>query len=261
MPKVKLRSRFLWSSAVVAGLCTAMWNGQVCAQVPEYNFDIPSESLSAALREFARVSGQQIIFTDDLVSGKSAPALHGSYSADDALSYLLAGTNLVVERAPSGAIMVRRKNGQAASNDGAPTFDAADGVHRQAEASGDLSSSLETITVTARKRAENLQSTPLAITALNGNQLEKQQINSISDLNLVVPSLYVNPIPSTAGSVSVSLRGFNFNNPNNPLGTHRWRSISMASTKRAVSPICTVWSIWIASRSRPAHKEPCSAAM
>ncbi|HEY2071605.1 MAG TPA: TonB-dependent receptor [Rhizomicrobium sp.] len=99
-------------------------SGHAIAQSQTYSFDIPAEPLSVALRDFARVSGQQIIFTDDLVAGKNAPGLHGDFSPEAALSQLLAGTNLVVERGPSGAVMVRRKNAQAASAKGAAHFEA-----------------------------------------------------------------------------------------------------------------------------------------
>ncbi|MEJ1969097.1 MAG: TonB-dependent receptor [Rhizomicrobium sp.] len=119
MSKNRLRGSLLRSGAHVGTLCVALWTGQALAQAQTYAFDIPAEPLSTALREYARVSGQQIIFTDDLVAGKSAPALHGSYAADEALSHLLAGTALVIERSPTGAIMVRPKNAEAASNDGA----------------------------------------------------------------------------------------------------------------------------------------------
>src|SRR5258708_38311401 len=117
MSQVNTRRSLLHSTALVGGLCAALWGGAALAQAQTYSFDIPSEPLSTALREFARVSGQQIIFTDDLVAGKNAPALHGSYSTDDALARLLSGTTLVVERSPTGAIMVRSKNAQAARDE------------------------------------------------------------------------------------------------------------------------------------------------
>src|SRR5258706_9064002 len=117
MLKLNARQKFLRGSALVGSLCIALWSSVALAQT--YSFDIPPEPLSVALRDYARVSGQQIIFTNDLVSGKRAPALHGTYSADDALAHLLSGTTLVVERSPTGAIMVRSKNAEAAQNEGA----------------------------------------------------------------------------------------------------------------------------------------------
>ena len=79
------------------------------AQAQNYSFDIPAQPLSASLREYAHVSGQQIIFTNDLVAGYTGRPLHGSYNPDEALSQLLSGTGLVVERSPSGVLMICRE--------------------------------------------------------------------------------------------------------------------------------------------------------
>ena len=45
---------------------------------------------------------------------------------------------------------------------------------------------LEEVIVTAQFRQENLQDTPLAITAVSGDQLEKQGLQNVEDLGLVV---------------------------------------------------------------------------
>ena len=51
------------------------------------------------------------------------------------------------------------------------------------------STALEEVVVTARKREESLQETPIAITAFNANALREGQINNISDLTNNVPGL------------------------------------------------------------------------
>ncbi len=133
MSKGMKRQALLRSSALTGSqcaiLCAILWAGPVFAQTQTYSFAIPAESLSTALRDFARISGQQIIFTDDLVSGKTAPALQGNFTSDNALSQLLTGTELTTERAPSGAIMVRSKNAQAASNEAARETVVVTGTH------------------------------------------------------------------------------------------------------------------------------------
>lgn len=47
------------------------------------------------------------------------------------------------------------------------------------------------IVVTAQKRSESLQKVPISITALTGEQLERQQIKAASDLSSIVPNLQV----------------------------------------------------------------------
>jgi iron complex outermembrane receptor protein len=48
---------------------------------------------------------------------------------------------------------------------------------------------LEEIIVTARRKEEKLQKVPVAVTALTGADVEKQHIESSSDLQHFVPSL------------------------------------------------------------------------
>jgi iron complex outermembrane receptor protein len=97
--------RTVSAGGIAAGLCSSA--AQALQQA--YDFDLPRQSLSASLRQYAHLSGQQIIFTEDLVRGVVAKPLHGSLSADSALQQLLTGTGLYVEHAGPGAIMVRRE--------------------------------------------------------------------------------------------------------------------------------------------------------
>jgi TonB-dependent receptor len=78
------------------------------AQQTEFQFDLPKQPLSASLKEFARLSGQQIIFTEDLVGNFANGPLHGRFSARQALERLLQGTDLVAEQTDAGAVMIRR---------------------------------------------------------------------------------------------------------------------------------------------------------
>lgn len=50
---------------------------------------------------------------------------------------------------------------------------------------------LAEIIVTAQKREETLQSTPLAVTALNADALERQQIQSVGDIQFIAPGVSV----------------------------------------------------------------------
>jgi iron complex outermembrane receptor protein len=108
----KNRRAWLWNGACAVAIVVSLAASPAFAQ--SYTFDIPAQSLSDSLRDYARVSGQQIIFTNDLVAGQNGRRLQGSYSPADALSELLAGTGLVVERSSSGALMIRRERHAAA---------------------------------------------------------------------------------------------------------------------------------------------------
>lgn len=64
------------------------------------------------------------------------------------------------------------------------------------------------IVVTAQKRAENLQDTPISIVALTADTLEQRGINALSDLFTGgVPSLRISPFIGRVSAVSIGMRG------------------------------------------------------
>ena len=75
---------------------------------------------------------------------------------------------------------------------------------------------LEEITVTARKVSENLQDTPIAITAITGNALEDRQVFSTNVLDQLVPNLqFANnaPLAGNNHSSPVFIRGIGQTDP------------------------------------------------
>lgn len=72
-------------------------------------------------------------------------------------------------------------------------------VHAQVSQSGFM---LEEVMVTARKREENLQSTPIAVSAFTGNELENRQITSTDQLSEVTPNLTFDSVSPASGSSS-----------------------------------------------------------
>jgi len=63
------------------------------------------------------------------------------------------------------------------------------------------------IIVTARKRSENLQNVPVAVTAISGAELEARQITDIEGLEAVTPNLVITPNTLTAGGANIWIRG------------------------------------------------------
>ena len=92
-------------AACVAGI---LGTGVAHAQDRSFHFEIANESLSQALRNFAHVCGQEVVFTEDIVAGQ-ATSLKGDYTAQAALDRMLRGTGLVAERSVAGVIMIRRR--------------------------------------------------------------------------------------------------------------------------------------------------------
>ncbi|WHZ14850.1 MAG: TonB-dependent receptor, plug [Nitrospira sp.] len=61
---------------------------------PKAHYQIPAQSLNMALRDFALASGLQVSFPDDVAAGRTSREVVGSYTPEEALSELLAGTGL-----------------------------------------------------------------------------------------------------------------------------------------------------------------------
>ncbi len=167
------------------------------------NFDIPAQDLSAALSEFARQSGQQLLYAPDIVAGRRAPAVSGPLSPLQALDQLLEGTGLPHSLTPSGAILIGEngasgpKTEGSAGSDGAAAVDPAD-VDPGVSTPGESTTSsvemarrggIEEIIVTGQKKEERLQDVPIAISAFSMDQLDNQKIEGGFDLLKAVPNV------------------------------------------------------------------------
>jgi iron complex outermembrane receptor protein len=75
-------------------------------------------------------------------------------------------------------------------------------------ASSQQDEGLQEVVVTARYREENLQTTPLAITALSVNALEERSIANVDDVGLAIPNAFMRPPVSNFGPTeTIGLRG------------------------------------------------------
>ena len=84
------------------------------------SYDIAAQDLDTALRQYARISGREVIASSQIVAGKRGARVEGRLPADAALTRLLAGTGLVAERI-DGALVIREGKEMAdvaASTDG-----------------------------------------------------------------------------------------------------------------------------------------------
>lgn len=95
---VRMRSRF--RCALLATVAIGMLVPATSALAQDQRrieFQMDAGDLGEALKAVSRQSGKEIIFTSEAVLGRSAPALHGTYSADQAVRALLEGSDLVAQ--------------------------------------------------------------------------------------------------------------------------------------------------------------------
>lgn len=66
------------------------------AKADPVGFDLPAQPLAASVKAVASAEGLTLAVNDDLLAGKTAPALKGKFEADDALRRVLQGSGLGV---------------------------------------------------------------------------------------------------------------------------------------------------------------------
>jgi iron complex outermembrane receptor protein len=66
---------------------------------------------------------------------------------------------------------------------------------------------LEEVIVTAQKKAESLQDTPISLTAFSEDRLEVEGISSLGDIGSKVPSLTIEPFPINNATLRIFIRG------------------------------------------------------
>jgi outer membrane receptor protein involved in Fe transport len=105
---------------------------------------------------------------------------------------------------------------------------------------------IETVTVTAERRSENIQAVPIAVTALSSNQLKAAQVRDFNDLQQVAPSLLVSTGSGDTTGGLVRIRGVGTTGNNGGLeasvgvfvdGVYRNRSAAVLEDLLAVDRI------------------------
>jgi iron complex outermembrane receptor protein len=69
------------------------------------------------------------------------------------------------------------------------------------------------IVVTARRRAENLQDVPLAVTAIDAATIEARNVQNLQDLNSFTPNVHFGPDRATNSTINVFIRGVGQSDP------------------------------------------------
>src|SRR6185437_12685562 len=183
MPKQKHLAALL-AGASAAALCTA---------AHAENFNVPGGSLKAALDAYAAQAGVQLVVSADAVKGVRSDGVQGSFSADEALSHILADTGFNAHRRPSGALVIVRDQ---QSTSALPSLELAQATPAR--------TAVETVTVTSSKLGgADVQSIPIAITALSQEQLTATQTAGGPDLVKQVPNLTFTKTNFTGYSINI----------------------------------------------------------
>jgi len=175
----------LLGSAFGAGIATAAYAER---------FDIPAGDLNAALDAYASTTGTQLVVSSDAVRGVKTHGVSGDYSSDEALSRILSGTGFIVHHKPGTSVIVRDRSSSA--NELVQDIQMAQATPPRA--------AVETVTVTSSKLGgADVQSIPIAITALSQEQLTATQTAGGPDLVKQVPNLTFTKTNFTGYSIQI----------------------------------------------------------
>lgn len=87
----------------------------------DFQISLPKQSLAQSLKELARQTGANILFTPDAVQGVGAPEIHGQMSLADAVAKLLSLTSLESIADGNGGLIVRPKSSKSTAEQQGPS--------------------------------------------------------------------------------------------------------------------------------------------
>lgn len=79
------------------------------AQEQRQSYSLPAQPLAQSLREVSLRSGRTIAAPAEILRGKTAPAVRGTYTLEQVVEVLLAGSGLVARRVGDGLLIDRRQ--------------------------------------------------------------------------------------------------------------------------------------------------------
>lgn len=206
------RMRMYWRLCL-ATIVAAWVTGTANAQLGSHHFHIPAQPAVEALEDFGEQTGLQLLFDYEAVEEIRTGAVDGSLTVPEALNLMLAGTGLTFVIINDRTISIRRAPRLpivAATPPRATANTARSGAARASIDAAILGSgvtaALDEITVTAEKRDQALQRSALAVTALTGRSLERQQVTDLKSVTTLIPNLQIGT-SSTQAAFDLALRG------------------------------------------------------
>jgi iron complex outermembrane receptor protein len=161
--------------------------------VATHRYELPAGPLAQTLSAIARISGKRIAVDESSAADRSAGAVVGVLSVDQALVQALAGTPLRVRETDSGELWVALP-------------DKLDRVLVVAKRDQAETSFKADRSDTATRSGTSLREVPQSVTIITSKVLESQQVLSVRDALANVSGMAFTQSPQ--GSPSFSIRGF-----------------------------------------------------
>lgn len=184
------------------------------------SFDIPAQSLAGALREFAKQSQQELLFSPEVVAGKTTNGVKGAIPPSDALRMLLADSGISSTTTPNGALLLRMnsQDEQALEDVTANSNKAKSDSTSQAKVKGTLqATTMDTMVVTGTRIRGGTTASPLIV--IGSENIREEGFTDLGEVIRSIPQNFAggqNPGVNTAegiqnqnvtGGSALNLRG------------------------------------------------------
>ena len=195
-PTTKKVTRFLLTS------CVGLFALNAAAVAQETDFTIPEQDLGAALNAFGLQSGREILFSVEEVAGKTAPAVKGVYSIEDALGRLLGGSGIEYRINEKDTVLVGRLSlasvGLSGERDTSRQDRGARAVSdRSASTAESEELSIETLIVTGTRITG---ATPTAqVLQFDKADIDASGFSTVGEFLQTVPQNFASQSPATGG--------------------------------------------------------------
>ncbi|HEY1077147.1 MAG TPA: TonB-dependent siderophore receptor [Fontimonas sp.] len=172
--------------------------------------EIPPQPLDVALAALSQAADVQLLYSSALTAGRQSVALSGRYTVEQALSILLADTDLVFARSAEGTLLISRR-GEPESIGTVDIAGAPPLRRKGANGSSDVLATEGSGRYTVRGAGvgspypQTLKDTPRSISVLGRPQIDDQNLTELGEALRRIPALAVEA--TAADTVEVSVRG------------------------------------------------------
>lgn len=174
------------------------------AQAATRAYDVAAGPLGEALNQFARQAGITLAATPAQTQGKQSQGLHGTFSAGQGLSALLAGSGLQASSSDGASFVVQDTQDQAMA---LPSTDVRG--FALGNALGSMDGYNATHSQIATKTSTALLETSQSVSVVTRQQMDDQGSQTVAQTMRYTPGVLTNPYGATHRYDYVAMRGFN----------------------------------------------------
>lgn len=153
------------------------------AQAQQTTFDIPAQPLWSALQEWGRQSDLQVLCNPDDIQGKVSRAVHGNYSAAEAVAILFADSG--ISYTLQGDMLTLNLPTTAAVLDVAATSISAN----PPDATTEYSNAYAASAITIGKSLQTLRETPQSVTVVTRQLMDDRNLTSLDQVLAQTPGM------------------------------------------------------------------------